>query len=68
MNFLISKLILELKNLIYGNKMNKNKLKWNNAKKFIPTGNMFLSKNPKRFIEKYGQHILIKAKDVKFGI
>ena len=24
--------------------MDKNKLKWDNAKKFIPTGNMFLSK------------------------
>ena len=52
MNFLILKLILEQKNLIYGNKMNKNKLKWNEAKKFIPTGNMFLSKNPSRFISK----------------
>ena len=32
--------------------MNKNKLHWQLAKKLIPTGNMFLSKNPSRFIDK----------------
>jgi glutamate-1-semialdehyde 2,1-aminomutase len=32
--------------------MNKNKLHWQRAKKLIPTGNMFLSKNPSRFIDK----------------
>ena len=48
--------------------MDKNKKTWKEAVKLIPNGNLFLSKNPNRFLKITGQHILQKAKVVKFGI
>ena len=42
--------------------MNKNKLHWQLAKKLIPTGNMFLSKNPSRFIDKIWPTYFYKSK------
>ena len=43
-------------------KINKNKLHWKNAIKYIPTGNMFLSKNPKKFIDKIWPTYFSKSK------
>ena len=42
--------------------MNKNKLHWKIAEKLIPTGNMFLSKNPSRFIDKIWPTYFNKSK------
>ena len=43
-------------------KINKNKLLWKIAKRYIPTGNMFLSKNPSRFIDKIWPTYFSKSK------
>ena len=42
--------------------MNKNNYKWKQALKYIPTGNSFLSKNPKRFLSKKWPKYFSKTK------
>ena len=41
---------------------------WKRASKIIPGGNMLLSKRAEMFLPKSGLHIMIKQKDVLFGI
>jgi len=43
-------------------KKNKNQITWNKALKFIPTGNMFLSKNPSRFVKDIWPTYFTKSK------
>ena len=43
-------------------KLNNNQKLWNRALKAIPTGNMFLSKNPSRFLDNYWPTYFNKSK------
>mgnify|MGYP001179106669 FL=1 len=45
--------------------MNKNRITWKKALKYIPNGNMFLSKNPSRFVENIWPTYFSKSKGCK---